>query len=90
MTNPSLSRSIAGRVAIITGAASGMGRATAQLFAAEAEAGGLAEGLPFQGARDQGGKQERRVPDRLRAGLPAGHPGGRRLSPARRDPRLQQ
>ncbi len=35
MTSPSLSRSIAGRVAIITGAASGMGRATAQLFAAE-------------------------------------------------------
>ena len=31
----SLSRSIAGRVAIITGAASGMGRATARLFAAE-------------------------------------------------------
>lgn len=32
---PPLSRSIAGRVAIITGAASGMGRATAMLFAAE-------------------------------------------------------
>ncbi|AUX70116.1 3-oxoacyl-ACP reductase [Porphyrobacter sp. HT-58-2] len=31
----SLSRSIAGRVAIVTGAASGMGRATARLFAAE-------------------------------------------------------
>ena len=31
----SLSRSIAGRVAIVTGAASGMGRATALLFAAE-------------------------------------------------------
>lgn len=30
-----LSRSIAGRVAIVTGAASGMGRATAKLFAAE-------------------------------------------------------
>ena len=30
-----LSRSVAGRVVIITGAASGMGRATAQLFAAE-------------------------------------------------------
>ena len=30
-----LSRSIAGRVAIVTGAASGMGRATARLFAAE-------------------------------------------------------
>jgi 3-oxoacyl-[acyl-carrier protein] reductase len=32
---PDRSRSIAGRVAIITGAASGMGRATARLFAAE-------------------------------------------------------
>lgn len=32
---PALSRSIAGRVAIITGAASGMGRATALLFASE-------------------------------------------------------
>lgn len=31
----SLSRSISGRVAIVTGAASGMGRATARLFAAE-------------------------------------------------------
>jgi 3-oxoacyl-[acyl-carrier protein] reductase len=31
----SLSRSIAGRVAIVTGAASGMGRATARLFASE-------------------------------------------------------
>lgn len=31
----SLSRSIAGRVAVVTGAASGMGRATARLFAAE-------------------------------------------------------
>src|SRR5581483_816422 len=30
-----LSRSIAGKVAIVTGAASGMGRATAQLFADE-------------------------------------------------------
>lgn len=35
MTRPPLSRSIAGRCAIVTGAASGMGRATAQLFAAE-------------------------------------------------------
>ncbi|MFO6447557.1 SDR family NAD(P)-dependent oxidoreductase [Erythrobacter sp. NE805] len=34
----SLSRSIAGRVAIVTGAASGMGRATAHLFAAEGAA----------------------------------------------------
>ncbi len=34
----SLSRSIAGRVAIVTGAASGMGRATARLFAAEGAA----------------------------------------------------
>ena len=32
---PDRSRSIAGRVAIVTGAASGMGRATAQLFASE-------------------------------------------------------
>ncbi|TMA22634.1 MAG: SDR family NAD(P)-dependent oxidoreductase [Deltaproteobacteria bacterium] len=30
-----LSRSIAGRTALVTGAASGMGRATAQLFADE-------------------------------------------------------
>jgi 3-oxoacyl-[acyl-carrier protein] reductase len=35
MTHSTLSRSIAGRTAIITGAASGMGRATARLFAAE-------------------------------------------------------
>ncbi|WP_285709368.1 SDR family NAD(P)-dependent oxidoreductase [Erythrobacter oryzae] len=35
MTHPTLSRSIAGRCAIITGAGSGMGRATALLFAAE-------------------------------------------------------
>lgn len=35
MTQPDRSRSIAGRVAIITGAASGMGRATARLFASE-------------------------------------------------------
>jgi len=32
---PGLSRSIAGKVAIVTGAASGMGRATARLFASE-------------------------------------------------------
>ena len=38
MTEPrlsKLSRSIAGKVAIVTGAASGMGRATAHLFADE-------------------------------------------------------
>lgn len=35
MPEPDLSRSIAGRVAIVTGAASGMGRATARLFAQE-------------------------------------------------------
>ncbi|MCR2834624.1 SDR family NAD(P)-dependent oxidoreductase [Parerythrobacter lacustris] len=35
MTHPNRSRSIAGRAAIVTGAASGMGRATAKLFAAE-------------------------------------------------------
>lgn len=35
MPSPALSRSITGRVAIITGAASGMGRATARLFASE-------------------------------------------------------
>jgi 3-oxoacyl-[acyl-carrier protein] reductase len=34
-THPGLSRSIAGKVAIVTGAASGMGRATARLFASE-------------------------------------------------------
>ena len=34
-STPNRSRSIAGRVAIVTGAASGMGRATARLFAAE-------------------------------------------------------
>jgi 3-oxoacyl-[acyl-carrier protein] reductase len=36
-----LSRSIRGKVAIVTGAASGMGRATARLFAAEGAAVGL-------------------------------------------------
>ena len=35
MPHPELSRSIAGRAAIVTGAGSGMGRATARLFAAE-------------------------------------------------------
>lgn len=35
MPQPTLSRSIAGRTAIVTGAGSGMGRATALLFAAE-------------------------------------------------------
>jgi 3-oxoacyl-[acyl-carrier protein] reductase len=35
MPQPALSRSIAGRAAIVTGAGSGMGRATALLFAAE-------------------------------------------------------
>ncbi len=38
MPHPSPSRSIAGRTAIVTGAASGMGRATALLFAAEGAA----------------------------------------------------
>lgn len=38
MSGLTLSRSIAGRVAIVTGAASGMGRATAHLFAAEGAA----------------------------------------------------
>jgi 3-oxoacyl-[acyl-carrier protein] reductase len=40
VTEP-LSRSIAGRVAIVTGAASGMGRATALLFASEGASGGV-------------------------------------------------
>jgi 3-oxoacyl-[acyl-carrier protein] reductase len=35
MVDPSSNRSVAGRVVIVTGAASGMGRAVAQLFAAE-------------------------------------------------------
>ncbi|KPF61750.1 SDR family NAD(P)-dependent oxidoreductase [Porphyrobacter sp. AAP60] len=35
MSGPNRSRSIAGRIAIVTGAAGGMGRATAKLFAAE-------------------------------------------------------
>ena len=34
-TTPNRSRSVAGRVAIVTGAASGMGRATAMLLAKE-------------------------------------------------------
>lgn len=38
MPSPALSRSIAGRTAIITGAGSGMGRATALLFSAEGAA----------------------------------------------------
>ncbi len=38
MSHPSPSRSIAGRTAIVTGAASGMGRATALLFASEGAA----------------------------------------------------
>ncbi|MFY7745956.1 MAG: SDR family NAD(P)-dependent oxidoreductase [Erythrobacter sp.] len=38
MPSPTLSRSIAGRTAIITGAGSGMGRATALLFSAEGTA----------------------------------------------------
>ena len=38
MPSPTLSRSIAGRTAIITGAGSGMGRATALLFSAEGAA----------------------------------------------------
>lgn len=38
MSGLTLSRSIAGRVAIVTGAASGMGRAAARLFAAEGAA----------------------------------------------------
>ena len=38
MPRPALSRSIAGRAAIVTGAGSGMGRATALLFAAEGAA----------------------------------------------------
>ncbi len=33
-----LSRSVAGKVVIVTGAASGMGRATARLFADEGQA----------------------------------------------------
>jgi 3-oxoacyl-[acyl-carrier protein] reductase len=41
VTTDPLSRSIAGKVAIVTGAASGMGRATATLFAAEGAAVGL-------------------------------------------------
>jgi 3-oxoacyl-[acyl-carrier protein] reductase len=41
MTGRELSRSIRGKVAIVTGAASGMGRATAVLFAAEGAAVGL-------------------------------------------------
>src|SRR3989442_794276 len=46
-----LSRSIAGRTALVTGAASGMGRATAELFADEGALVAVAD-------RDEGGAQQ--------------------------------
>lgn len=63
-----LSRSIAGRVAIVTGAASGMGRATARLFASEGAQVALV---------DRDGEACAAVADEIAA---AGHPGCRAYS----------
>ena len=55
---PDRSRSIAGRVAIVTGAASGMGRATARLFASEGARVAVTDldlGACEEGARECGG-----------------------------------